>query len=198
MSSSFFTRTPMWASAALATSLVGPAAAYTIYDGPINPPLPECNMTYAIPDSPPRTRPVLQPSLGPRAVAQQLPGAFPTSRQVAYTINFSYLNTQIPSLSGAFSVAQVRATVHAGPTRNYPLVADQTRTDGTASIAWSATATEGRSSVFASYQNTWLVTVQSTGKWKVDEWNPWLPASVTLACTMTVKPPSTTYPIAFK
>lgn len=197
MSFSFLARTPACASVALVTLLAGPAAAYTVYDGPINPPLPECNMTYVIPDSPPRTRPVLQPSLGPRAVAQQLPGAFPTSRQVAYSINFSSLNTQIPSVSGAFSVSQVRATVYAGPTRSYPMVADQSRTDGTASIAWSATATESRS-IFASYQSKWLVTVQSTGKWKVDEWNPWLPASVTLACTMTVKPPSTTLPFATK
>lgn len=186
--------THVCASVALATCLTGPAAAYTVYDGPINAPLPDCNMTFVIPDSRPRTRPVLQPSLGPRATAQQLPGAFPTSRQVAYTINFSSLNTQIPSLSGAFSVAQVQATVHAGPTRSFPRVADQTRTDRTASIAWSATATESRS-IRASYQSKWLLTVQSTGMWKVDEFNPWLPASVTLECMMTVKPPATTPPI---
>lgn len=196
MSPSISTRSQVCASTALAACLVGSASAYTIYDGPINPSLPDCNMTYVLPDSPPRTRPVLQPSLGPRAIAQQLPGAFPTFRQVAYTINFANLNTQIPSVSGAFSVTLVRATVHAGPTRSYPLVADQTRTDRTASIAWSATATESRS-IRASYQSKWLVTVQSSGKWKVNEFNPWLPASVTLECMMTVMPPATTPPIVF-
>ena len=194
MSSRFRTRAHVCASATLATCLMAPAAAWTVYDDPVNPPLPECNMTWIIPDERPRARPVLLlTSLTPRAVAQQLPGAFPTSRQVAYTINFSNLNQQIPQLSGDFSITQVRARVYAGPTSSHPMVADQTRTDGTASIAWSATATEGRS-IFASYQSKWLVTVQSTGKWKVDEWNPWLPASVTLACNMTVKPPSTTQP----
>ena len=180
------------ASAALTACLIGPAAAYTVYDGPIDPPPQDCGINLYLTDiidARPRPRPVFQPSLGPRAVAQQLPGAFPISRQVAYTLNFSRLNMQIPQVSGVFSVSQVRAIVYAGPTRSYPVVADQTRADWTASIAWSATATEGRS-IRTSYQNKWLVAVQSTGKRKSDEFNPWLPASVTLDCMMTVKPPA--------
>lgn len=195
-------RTQAFLGATLLTCLLGSATAETtIYDGPIDPVPPDCGINVYLSDiidARPVTRPVLQlGSLQPRTTAQQLPGAFPTARQVAYTANFSRLNLQIPPYMGVFSVSQVRATVYAGPSRSFPVVANQVRTDSTASIAWSATATEGRS-IKGSYQSKWLVSVQSIGKWKTNEFSPWLPASVMLDCTMTVKPATSTPPPVFQ
>lgn len=189
-------RTHAAVGATLLACLLGSASAgTTIYDGPIDALPPDCGINLYLSDiidPRPVTRPVFQAgALQPRTNAQQLPGAFPTSRQVAFTTNFSRLNMQIPPYMGVFSVSQVRATVYAGPSRNFPVVANQVRTDGTASMAWSATATENRS-LKGSYQSKWLVAVQSIGQWKTNEFNPWLPASVMLDCTMTVKPPATT------
>ena len=198
------------AGAALLTCLAGPASAQfvfygtttgtTIYDGPIDPVPPDCGINLYLSDiidAPPKVRPVLQKTnLAPRTTAQQLPssvGSFGSTRQVAYSTNFSRLNMQIPPLLGVFSVAEVRARVYAGPTRSYPLVASQVRTDGTASIAWSATAAES-APIGVPFQTQWLVAVQSIGRWKTGDYMPWFPASVMLDCMMTVKPPTTTPP----
>lgn len=213
MDSSITRRKCALAGAALLTCLAGPASAQlvfvgtvpgtTVYDGPIDPVPPDCGINLYLSDiidAPPRARPVLQkPNLTPRTTAQQLPsalGSFGNSRQVAYSTNFSRLNMQIPPLLGVFGVSEVRARVYAGPTRSYPLVASQVRTDGTASIAWSATATE--SAPFGvPFQTKWLVAVQSIGWWKTSEYMPWFKASVMLDCMMTVKPPATTPPPVF-
>lgn len=212
MVSSITRRQCALAGAALLAGLAGPASAQlvfdgsvsgtTVYDGPIDPVPPDCGINLYLSDlidTTPKARPVLQKaSLTPRTSAQQLPSSVGSmgSRQVAYTTDFSRLNMQIPPLLGVFSVSEVRARVYAGPTRSYPLVASQVRTDGRASIAWSATATES-APIGVPFQTKWLVAVQSIGRWKTSDLTPWFQASVMLDCMMTVKPPATTPPPVF-
>ena len=173
---------------------------YTVYDGPVLALPKGCKFVASslggIPDLVPRSRPYVvaeNPNPPPATSAQVVPYALvPLGyRSVAFSYNFSNTNLMIPQALGVFKVNTVEATVFMGPTTTYPVASYQTRRDGTASIAWTGTATEGLAPKATSFQNSWLVSVQSTGTWTNSLKDPTLPASVVFECAMTVKPAPT-------
>ena len=172
----------------------------TIYDGPVVPLPKGCRFVVTalgvIPDLVPRSRPVVvteNPNPPPATSAQVVPYALvPLGyRSVAFSYSFSNTNLMIPQALGVFKVDTVSATVYMGPTTTYPVASTQTRRDGSNSITWAATATEGRAPKATSFQNSWLVNVQSTGTWTNSLKEPTLPATVAFECVMTVKPAPT-------
>ena len=174
---------------------------FTIYDGPVISLPKGCkfvvtSLGQGIPDLVPRSRPyvvTLNPFAPPPTSAQVVPYApMPVGyRSVAFSYNFSETNLMIPQALGVFKVDTVVATVHIGPTTAYPVASSQTRRDGTASITWAGTATERLVPKVSSFQNSWLVSVRSTGSWTNSLKEPTLPASVVFECSMTVKPAPT-------
>ncbi len=174
---------------------------FTVYDGPVLALPKGCKFVTSslgggIPDLVPRSRPyivTLNPNPPPTTSAQVVANTpMPLGyRSVAFSYNFSNTNLMIPQALGVFKVDTVAATVYMGPTTTYPVASMQTRRDGTNSIAWAATATEGIVPKATSFQNSWLVSVQSTGTWTNSLKDPTLPASVTFECVMTVKPAPT-------
>ncbi len=174
---------------------------YTVYDGPVLALPKGCKFVASllgqgIPDLVPRSRPYVvteNPNPPPPTSAQVVPYALvPLGyRSVAFSYNFSNTNLMIPQALGVFKVNTVAATVFMGPTTAYPVASYQTRSDGTASIAWAGTATEGLAPKATSFQNSWLVSVQSTGTWTNSLKDPTLPASVVFECAMPVKPAPT-------
>lgn len=171
------------------------AAAYTVYDGPVDPPPRGCNIAaFEVPDGVGRVRPVLQLDWGTPTYAEVNLGAPQPRgyRQVAFRYDFTRLHLKLPQVQGVFRVSQVRAVVYKGPSTSFPVASDQVRSDGTATIGWTGSAVEGPVPIGSSFQSQWLVQVVSSGYWRNDAWNPWLPgASVTMNCTMTVVRPST-------
>ena len=174
---------------------------YTIYDGPVVPLPKGCKFVVStlgggIPDLVPRSRPyvvALNPNPPPATSAQVVSNTpMPLGyRSVAFSYNFSNTNLMIPQALGVFKVDTVASTVYMGPTTTYPVASYQSRRDGTNSISWAATATEGIAPKATSFQNSWLVSVQSTGTWTNSLKDPTLPATVVFECVMTVKPAPT-------
>ncbi len=174
---------------------------YTVYDGPVVPLPKGCKFVAStlgggIPDLVPRSRPYVvaeNPNPPPPTSAQVVPYALvPLGyRSVAFSYNFSNTNLMIPQALGVFKVDTVAAAVYMGPTTTYPVASYQTRRDGSNSITWADTATEGLAPKATSFQNSWLVSVQSTGTWTNSLKEPTLPATVVFECVMTVKPAPT-------
>lgn len=174
---------------------------FTPYDGPVVALPKGCKFVSntlggGIPDTVPRSRPYVvaeNPNPPPATSAQVVPYALVPwgYRSVAFSYSFSNTNLVLPQVLGWFKVDTVAATVYQGPTTTYPVASTQTRRDGSNSITWAATATEGRAAKATSFQNTWLVSVKSSGTWTNSLKDPAQAASVVFECTMTVKPAPT-------
>ena len=172
------------------------AAAFTLYDGPVDPPPRSCTYSETfIPDGPPRARPVLQLTTVAGAASAQVvpqPDFQPRTRLVAYSYAFSRLDKKIPThVSGVVLPSAVRVVVYAGSTTAARVVSDQQRTGTNAisyAIAYSATTLDQPASIRSGYANQWLVKVTSTGAWQSDWYLPWRTAAITMDCVVTVQP----------
>ncbi len=177
------------------------AAAFTVYDGPVDPPPRDCNFSEVIiPDTVPRTRPLLLLDRSGATSAQVVPlgGLVPGTRRVAYTYAFSRLDFKIPPVvAGVFAPSSVRVLVYAGRTAAAPLASDQTRT-GTNAISYASSALESRATPFTPFASQWLVRVSTAGPWRSDPYLPWGTARITMDCLMTIQAAGTAPPLVGK
>ncbi len=177
------------------------AAAYTVYDGPVDPPPRDCNFFEAIiPDTAPRTRPVLQLTRSGATSAQVviLGGLVPGARRVAYTYAFNRLDYKIPPVvAGVFAPNSVRVVVYAGRTAAAPVASDQTR-NGTNAIAYASSAVERWATPRTPFASQWLVRVVTAGPWRSDPTVPWSSAKITMDCLMTIQPSGASPPPVFQ
>jgi len=174
------------------------AAAYTVYDGPVDPPPRDCNFSEVIiPDTVARTRPLLQLTRSGATSAQvvTLGGLVPGTRRVAYTYAFNRLDYKIPPVvAGVFAPNAVRVVVYAGRTAAAPVASDQTR-NGTNAISYASSAVEWRATPRTAFASQWLVRVVTAGPWRSDPTLPWSTAQITMDCLMTVQPAGTSPPV---